>query len=100
MSNDIIIKDTDLISTVAHTDLSDLIKPLVNEIHLFDTSVAGTTHIDDETVFDEIKETFNASLYGYDSERCGISKLCNINVMKPLLNLDKYNKYDFFVIGV
>lgn len=53
-----------------------------------------------ETVFDEIKETFNASLYGYDSERGGISKLCNINVMKPLLNLDKYNKYDFFVIGV
>ena len=55
MSNDIIIKDTDLISTVAQTDLSDLIKPLVNEIHLFDTYVAGTTHIDDETVFDAIQ---------------------------------------------
>ena len=55
MSNDIIIKDTDLISTVAQTDLSDLIKPLVNEIHLFDTYIAGTTHIDDESVFDEIQ---------------------------------------------
>ena len=55
MSNDIIIKDTDLISTVVQTDLSDLIKPLVNEIHLFDTYVAGTTHIEDETVFDAIQ---------------------------------------------
>ena len=68
MSNDIIIKDTDLISTVAQTDLSDLIKPLVNEIHLFDTHVAGTTHIDDETVFDEIQAGDKLTLVREDNK--------------------------------
>ena len=68
MSNDIIIKDTDLISTVAQTDLSDLIKPLVNEIHLFDTYVAGTTHIDDETVFDAIQAGDKLTLVREDNK--------------------------------
>lgn len=68
MSNDIIIKDTDLISTVAQTDLSDLIKPLVNEIHLFDTYVAGTTHIDDESVFDEINAGDKLTLVREDNK--------------------------------
>ena len=68
MSNDIIIKDTDLISTVAQTDLSDLIKPLVNEIHLFDTHVAGTTHIDDETVFDAIQAGDKLTLIREDNK--------------------------------
>ncbi len=68
MSNDIIIKDTDLISTVAQTDLSDLIKPLVNEMHLFDTYVAGTTHIDDETVFDDIQAGDKLTLVREDNK--------------------------------
>ena len=68
MSNDIIIKDTDLISTVAQTDLSDLIKPLVNEIHLFDTYIAGTTHIDDESVFDEIRAGDKLTLVREDNK--------------------------------
>lgn len=68
MSNDIIIKDTDLVSTVAQTDLSDLIKPLVNEIHLFDTYIAGTTHIDDESVFDEIKAGDKLTLVREDNK--------------------------------
>ena len=68
MSNDIIIKDTDLISTVAQTDLSDLIKPLVNEIHLFDTYVAGTTHIDDDSVFDEIQAGDKLTLVREDNK--------------------------------
>ena len=68
MSNDIIIKDTDLISTVAQTDLSDLIKPLVNEIHLFDTYVAGTTHIDDESVFDAIQAGDKLTLVREDNK--------------------------------
>ena len=55
MSNDIIIKDTGLLSTVVQTDLSDLIKPLVNEIHLFDTYVAGTTHLEDDSVLDDLQ---------------------------------------------
>ena len=62
MSNDIIIKDTGLLSTVAQTDLSDLIKPLVNEIHLFDAFNAGTTHLKDQSVLEEIGEGDKLSL--------------------------------------
>ena len=55
MSTELTIKDTDLLTTVTQTDLSDLIKPLVNEIHLFDTFVAGTTYLDDDSVLDDIQ---------------------------------------------
>ena len=68
MSNDIIIKDTDLLTTVSQTDLSDLIKPLVNEIHLFDTFVAGTTHIEDESVFDTIQPGDKLTLVREDNK--------------------------------
>ena len=68
MSNDIIIKDTGLLTAVAQTDLSDLIKPLVNEIHLFDTYVAGTTHVEDESVFDGIKEGDRLTLVREDNK--------------------------------
>lgn len=54
MSTELMIKDTDLLATVTQTELSDLIKPLVNEIHLFDTFVAGTTYLEDQTVLDDI----------------------------------------------
>lgn len=56
MSNELTIKDTDLLTAVTQTDLSDLIKPLVTEIHLFDTYVAGTTFIEDQEVFDSIEQ--------------------------------------------
>ena len=54
MSNELTVKDKDLLVTVTQNDLSDIIKPLVNEIHLFDTYVAGTTYIEDQSVFDAI----------------------------------------------
>ena len=68
MSNDIIIKDTDLLTTVTQTDLSTLIKPLVNEIHLFDTYVAGTTHIEDTSVFDTIEAGDKLTLVREDNK--------------------------------
>lgn len=55
MSNELTIKDTDLLATVTQTELSDLIKPLVKEIHLFDTYVAGTSFLKDKTVLDIIQ---------------------------------------------
>ena len=54
MSTELMIKDTDLLATVTQTELSDLIKPLVNETHLFDTFVAGTTYLGDQTLLDDI----------------------------------------------
>ena len=68
MSNDIIIKDTGLLSTVAQTDLSDLIKPLVNEIHLFDTYVAGTTHLEDDSALDDLQAGDKLTLVREDNK--------------------------------
>lgn len=34
--------------------LGEMLKPLIQEIHLFDSYVAGTTHLADKTVLDEI----------------------------------------------
>ncbi|MBQ2063160.1 MAG: HIRAN domain-containing protein [Firmicutes bacterium] len=54
MTGDITIKNQDLINAIEETSLGEIIKPLVNEIHLFDTFVAGTTYLDDDSVLDEI----------------------------------------------
>ena len=55
MSNDLTVKNTELITAIEDTSLTDIIKPLVNEIHLFDTFVAGTTHLEDQSVLDDVK---------------------------------------------
>ncbi|MBR3345933.1 MAG: HIRAN domain-containing protein [Solobacterium sp.] len=52
--NELEIKKDDLLTVVEDKSLGELIKPLVNEIHLFDTVIAGTTYIDDETVYETL----------------------------------------------
>lgn len=37
------------------TDLGNLIKPLVKDIFLLDTYIAGTTHLDDPSIVDQLK---------------------------------------------
>ena len=55
MENELTINKKNMVSLVTDNPLGELIKPLSHEILLFDSYVAGTTHIKDETVFDEIK---------------------------------------------
>ena len=54
MKNDITVKQSDLVTTIDDLGLSDVIKPLVNEIHLFDTYIAGTSFLEDTTVLDTL----------------------------------------------
>ena len=54
MKNDITVKQTDLVTTIDDLGLSDVIKPLVNEIHLFDTYIAGTSFLEDTSVLDTL----------------------------------------------
>ena len=54
MSNDITVKKNELIDAIEETSLSDIIKPLVTEIHLFDTFVAGTSYLQDDSVLDDV----------------------------------------------
>lgn len=68
MSNELTKKDSDLLDVVTSTDLGDIIKPLVNEIHLFDTYVAGTTHLEDKTVLDQIYLDDKLSLVREENE--------------------------------
>ena len=43
------------VSVVMNNGLGDLLKPMIREIHLFDTYIAGTTHLDDESVLETVK---------------------------------------------
>lgn len=56
MSNELTTKQEGLVSLVDGNSLGEVIKPLKTEIHLFDTYVAGTTHIKDQSVMDTIHE--------------------------------------------
>lgn len=62
MSNDLVVNKNDLIQAIEDKSVGDIIKPLVNEIHLFDTFIAGTTHLEDQSVLDEIAEGDKLSL--------------------------------------
>ncbi|MCF0129678.1 MAG: restriction endonuclease [Pseudobutyrivibrio sp.] len=55
MENELTVQEQGVVSLVGGHELGDIIKPLVREIHLFDSYVAGTTHLEDDTVLDEIK---------------------------------------------
>ena len=55
---DLMIREEDSIAIMTGDEkgLGNLITPLVNEIHLFDTFIAGTTHLNDDSVLDEVSE--------------------------------------------
>ena len=55
MANELIIGKENVVSLVTDNPLGELIKPLSQEILLFETYVAGTTHINDTSVFENIK---------------------------------------------
>lgn len=56
MSNELVEQKTgELVSAINQQGLGELLKPLIREIHLFDSFVAGTTHLKDASVLDEIK---------------------------------------------
>ncbi|MCR5608133.1 MAG: HIRAN domain-containing protein [Lachnospiraceae bacterium] len=55
MANELTNYDKNVVSVVGKNDLGDIIKPLMNEIHLFDSYVAGTSHLEDKSVLDNLK---------------------------------------------
>lgn len=56
MAHEITKTETDsLVSTIDKHGVGEMLKPLIREIHLFDTYVAGTTHLDDKSILNEIK---------------------------------------------
>ena len=57
MANELTKKHSQaLVNTIEKGELDALIKPLSQEIHLFDSYIAGTTHLEDKSVLEQIKE--------------------------------------------
>ena len=54
MANELTETQQGLVSLVKDTELGDIIKPLVKEIHLFDSYIAGTTHLEDKSVLEAL----------------------------------------------
>ena len=54
MAEELSIKQDGIVSLTENHDLGSLIKPLTKEIYLFDSFVAGTPHLSDKSVLDEI----------------------------------------------
>lgn len=55
MENKIIVSNTELISIINDSGITTLIEPLVKEIFLFDTYIAGTSYIEEKEVFQSLK---------------------------------------------
>lgn len=56
MANELSKFESGLASKATEDGIGELLKPLTQEIHLFDSFVSGTSHLADQSVLDEIKE--------------------------------------------
>jgi hypothetical protein len=69
MADEIIKTETgSIVSTIDKHGVGEMLKPLIQEIHLFDSYVAGTTHLDDKSVLDEIKVNDRLNLMREDNK--------------------------------
>lgn len=57
-----------LIQTLDQQGIDEVLKPLIREIHLFDSYVARTTHLEDRSVLSEIKTDDQLSLLREDNK--------------------------------
>ena len=56
MKNNLTVSNGDIVPVVVKNGLGAIIKPLVEEILLDSSFIAGTNHIEDESVFEDLKE--------------------------------------------
>ncbi len=61
-------KGGELVSAISRQGIGEMLKQLIREIHLFDSYVAGTAHLEDQTVLDEIKVDDKLSLLREDNK--------------------------------
>ena len=68
MANELTTKEQAFVSVVEGHELGDIIKPLIKEIHLFDSYIAGTTHLKDKSVLEAIQVGNMLSLQREDNK--------------------------------
>ena len=54
MPNELSIKESGLLDVIKDNGIGEVLKPLTQEIHLFDSYVAGTSYVSDRKVLDEL----------------------------------------------
>lgn len=67
-NNELTVHKENLVSVIENKGLDYVIKPLSQEIHLFDSYVAGTTHLKDKSVLENIKVGDSLSLQREDNK--------------------------------
>lgn len=67
MANELTTRESNTVSVLGKHDLGDIIKPLIREIHLFDSFVAGTTYLEDQSVLESIEVGDELSLMREDN---------------------------------
>jgi hypothetical protein len=55
MKNQLTKKEESTVGVLGKYGLGDIIKPLIQEVYLFDTFIAGTTHLEDQTVLEALR---------------------------------------------
>ncbi|MDD6155280.1 MAG: HIRAN domain-containing protein [Eubacteriales bacterium] len=68
MSNDITVKKSDLAKAIGNGSVTDMLKPLVREIHLFDTFIAGTSYLEDKSVLAGVRVDDKVALKREDNK--------------------------------
>ena len=54
--NSLTVSDKSTLEVISKHDIGDMIKPFIREIYLFETYIAGTSHIDNQELFESLKE--------------------------------------------
>ena len=68
VNNELTVHKDTLASVIENKGLDSVIKPLTQEIHLFDSYIAGTTHLKDKSVLESIKIGDNLTLQREDNK--------------------------------
>ena len=68
MANEITLSSGGVAALDAEKGLSEMIRPLQREIHLFDTFIAGTTYLKDRSVLERIAENDRLVLLREDNK--------------------------------
>lgn len=55
MAHELKNADENTVAVIQQHNLGELIQPLIREIHLFDSHVAGTTYLEDQSILETIK---------------------------------------------
>lgn len=69
MSSELTVKKGDLARTLTNAQPAEVLKPLITEIHLFDTFIAGTSFLEDRAPLEDLKEGAQVTLRREDDNK-------------------------------